>query len=169
MAILINASARSLGDTGLYAQYLHAQGLIKVQDLCSLKIAQYDYQFQNQQDDFLPFISQIIKEHKTWVFATPVYWYTMSGHLKTFLDRISDLLDLHKELGRQIRGKKLGVLAVSSKAEDLPIHFYEPLKSTAHYLGMDYLGDCHAFGDSKNISEYTKNKLIEFHKLIQKS
>ncbi|MCP4458779.1 MAG: NAD(P)H-dependent oxidoreductase [Cytophagales bacterium] len=38
--------------------------------------------------------------------ATPVYWYSMSGIMKVFLDRIYDVLTIEKELGRKLHGKK---------------------------------------------------------------
>lgn len=41
------------------------------------------------------------------VFATPVYWYAMSGRMKIFFDRFTDLLYTHKSIGKNLKGKKL--------------------------------------------------------------
>ena len=53
----------------------------------------------------------IISKYDTIIFATPVYWYSMSGILKVFIDRITDLLTIEKELGRKLRGKKMAVVS----------------------------------------------------------
>ena len=57
----------------------------------------------------------IIQKYDTIIFATPVYWYSMSGTLKTFFDRLSDLLHYKKELGRQMRGKKMAMISNSGE------------------------------------------------------
>jgi len=42
------------------------------------------------------------------IFASPVYWYSVSPPMKVFLDRISDFLDLPDLLNdrRRLRGKQ---------------------------------------------------------------
>ena len=57
---------------------------------------------------FLPTIKELNSKYDTWIFVTPVYWYSMSGQMKIFLDRITDLLKWHKDEGRKIRGKVNG-------------------------------------------------------------
>lgn len=61
----------------------------------------------------------------------------MSGPLKLFFDRISDLLNSQKELGRQLRGKRMSILSVSNDAF-VNTSFYEAFRLSAAYLGMDY-------------------------------
>lgn len=86
----------------------------------------------------------------------------MSGILKVFFDRISDLLTIEKDLGRQLRGKGFGAMSCSlnSAVEDV---FWHPFKSTANYLGMIYLGNVHV-SSGKN-----KNQLEEFITQIEKA
>jgi hypothetical protein len=60
--------------------------------------------------------------------------------MKTFLDRFSDLLGPHKELGRQLRGKRLFLLATGNTEESMPISMDETIRLTAQYLGMEYVG-----------------------------
>ena len=53
-------------------------------------------------------------QYEQIIFATPIYWYAMSAQLKTFFDRMTDLLTIHKPLGRQLRkGKKMFLIACS--------------------------------------------------------
>ena len=82
-------------------------GNFELIDLNDFDISYYDYDHKNRQDDFLPLMKKLIERYKTLVFATPVYWYTMSAVMKTFFDRISDLLTIEKDLGRQLRGKNM--------------------------------------------------------------
>ena len=149
---IIEASARSNGDTRKLTDYL-LQGQPQWQrfDLNQLQIGHYDYHFQNQDDDFLPTIRQLLK-FPVLLLASPVYWYTMSGRMKVFLDRISDLLDdPNKDLGRQLRGKTMVSLSCSQDPQ-LTEGFEIPLRETAQYLGMDYGGHFHGWIQSGNIA-----------------
>ncbi|MFC7687017.1 flavodoxin family protein [Ureibacillus sp. GCM10028918] len=47
--------------------------------------------FQEVADDYSQLIGKIIK-HDVLIFATPVYWYSMSGTMKLFIDRWSQTL-----------------------------------------------------------------------------
>lgn len=60
------------------------------------KIEHYKYDSSKPQDDFLTIIEEAIKAD-TIVFATPVYWYAMSGMMKVFFDRFP-ILSLHQEV-----------------------------------------------------------------------
>ena len=84
----------------------------------------------------------------------------MSATLKTFIDRISDLLKIRKELGRQLRGKKMMVIACSSDESEYP-SFWEPFKLTAEYLGMDYLGHTHTWVSSGSLPISVKQSIDE--------
>ena len=47
--------------------------------------------FQDIEDDYGAIIDRMMK-HNTLLFATPIYWYSMSGHMKNFIDRWSQTL-----------------------------------------------------------------------------
>lgn len=87
-------------------------------------------------------MKNIIEGYDTLVFATPVYWYAMSGIMKVCFDRITDLLTIEKELGRQLRGKNMGALSCSN-GDNLGDDFWHPFIKIAEYLGMNYLGNVH--------------------------
>lgn len=61
----------------------------------------------SRNDDYLNLMKQILDKYETLILATPVYWYSMSGIMKVFFDRLTDLLTIEKELGRKLRGKKI--------------------------------------------------------------
>jgi len=73
-----------------------------------------------------------------WILATPVYWYTMSAQMKVFIDRLTDLITLRKDLGRMLHGKSLAVIASGSDA-CLPEGFEFPFRLTCEYLRMKYI------------------------------
>jgi multimeric flavodoxin WrbA len=140
--IIVFGSARSDGNTGSVVQMLASITGFDVIDLNVLDIRYFDYA-SAQDDDFMHTILKVL-EYDVIVFATPVYWYAMSAVLKTFFDRLSDLLHWHKQIGRQFRSKSMGVVSTSGKTT---IHeaFAYPFVSTARYLGMEYLGHCHCW------------------------
>ena len=109
-----------------------------LEDLGTLKIGFYSYEYENQNDDFFPLLLRLLP-HQTWILATPLYWYSMSAQAKVFLDRLSDLLSLHREEGRMLRGKKFAVLC-SGTDQSPPPSFSEPFSLTCQYMGLEFLG-----------------------------
>ena len=116
---------------------------------------------KNKDDDFIPLMRNITSQYRRIIFATPVYWYSMSAIMKTFFDRISDLLTWEKELGRTLRGKEVGVVSCSGH-NDLREGFDMPFKESAHYLGMEYLGHVHTWAGSKGMEIAAQVRLSKF-------
>jgi multimeric flavodoxin WrbA len=88
-AVLLTSS-RSTGSTRSAVDLaLHGTDFA-FEDINRLRIGYYSYDYANESDDFFPLVQRLL-EHETWIIATPLYWYTMSAHAKTFLDRLSDL------------------------------------------------------------------------------
>jgi len=132
--VIIQGSSRTNGDTKFFVQELSMLCPATIIDLKDYSIGHYDYEHNNSNDDFLPLIKRLL-QYNTWIIASPVYWYSVSGLMKVFLDRISDLIQIQKNLGRQLRGKNLGVISVSD-SDDVHDCFYEPLLLSAEYLEM---------------------------------
>ena len=160
-SVIIQGSARSNGDTGKIVNYLATTNGIDVIDLNTKTIGHYDYNYANADDDFIGLFTEIITNYDTIIFATPVYWYSMSGIMKVFFDRISDIIRIHKDLGRQIRRKNM-VMISTSNSNDLVEGFNMPFVQSANYLGMTYLGDIHAWGEDDRIPEDVKTKIDNF-------
>lgn len=159
--VILQGSSRSQGDTAKVVNYIAQQNNFDVIDLNTKTIGHFDYDYKNKDDDFLNLITEIIENYDTIIFATPVYWYSMSGILKVFIDRISDLLKIHKDLGRKLRGKNMAMLSVSN-ADDLKDGFNMPFYETAHYLGMHYLGDIHTYIENGQLNEHVKQRIESF-------
>ena len=152
--IIIQGSSKSNGNTRKIVDYVLSKKEGQFVDLKTKKIGYFDYEHKNIDDDFLSVVELILK-CDTIIFATPIYWYTMSAIMKTFFDRISDLLKIRKELGRQLRGKKMMVLACGSDQNELD-SFWEPFKLSAEYLGMKYFGHVHAWVESDEVPTEAK-------------
>lgn len=110
---------------------------IPLVDLNTFKISSYDYTHSNRGDDYLPLIRRVVN-YNPIILATPTYWYTMSAQMKTFIDRLSDLLGIGKEIGRELRGKSLYVITTYDTSR--PEGFEYPFKETCAYMGLNYLG-----------------------------
>ena len=159
--VIIQGSSRSNGDTGKIVNYISEKYGIAVIDLNTKTIGQYDYEYKNANDDFIDVMTRVIQNYDTIIFATPVYWYTMSGIMKAFFDRISDIIRVEKDLGRQLRGKNMAMISTSN-SNDLVKGFNMPFVESANYLGMNYLGDIHTWVEDDTIPDIVKTQLRHF-------
>ena len=144
--VIIVGSSRSNGNTSKVISTISEKNNIDVVNLNDYTISYYDYESKNLDDDFLPLIKSIIKKYDTLIFATPVYWYNMSGIMKVFFDRFSDLIRVEKEEGRKLRGKNMFVIS-NSHDDKIDTSFYIPFQKSADYLGMNYTGEIHFNAD----------------------
>lgn len=137
-AVIVLGSSRSKGETWQTIQdAIGKQTCVPIIDLNSLSLSAYDYDHSNQNDDYFSLVEQLV-EHDLIILAIPVYWYTMSAQMKLFIDRLSDLLEIRKDLGRKLRDKKIFVLV--SFNTSLPVGFEDAFRQTCDYMGMIYLG-----------------------------
>ena len=105
--------------------------------LHTLNISPYSYS-NPANDDFLD-VANRMGRADVIVFATPVYWYAMSGVLKTFFDRLSDLISTSKPIGRGLKGKATYLFSTGSD-DVLPEGFEIPFKKTSEYFEMNFMG-----------------------------
>ncbi len=147
--VLIIGSSRK--DGGTYALVKQFRQLTNwdVIDLNDYDIGYFDYNYSNKHDDYLKLMHEIIENYKTLVFVTPVYWHAMSGVMKVFFDRITDLLTIKKDLGQKLKGKQMAVVS-NSAGNNLGGLFWLPFSETANYLGMEYLGHVHTISNQDN-------------------
>ncbi len=157
--VIILGSSNSIGETFKISEYVSLQTGFPIIDLKTKEILPFDYDFNNRSDNFFNLFKNLVNDYDLLIFATPVYWYTMSGTMKIFFDRISDCLKIYKELGRKLRSKEMAVISSGSDKE-LKAGFHMPFIETAKYLGMTYITDVHCWED--NNPNENKNKLNEF-------
>ena len=137
IAVILGTS-KSDGNTRKLVESFVEQSDAQLFDLSEFNISFYDYEHENSSDDFLPIIHELISfDHL--VFATPVYWYSMSAQLKVFFERLSDLLTIEKDLGRKLKGKSISVLSTGYNIE-LSTCFIQPFELTANYMQLEFKG-----------------------------
>ncbi len=137
-SIIILGSSRQDGHTAQLTSCVAARITADVIYLGDFNILPYDYTYHNQEDDFNLLIERILTYDEI-IFASPIYWYSPCAQMKVFLDRLSDLLSLHKNRGRLLRGKRSLLLATG--ADNNPPDCFEQIFAlTFKYLGMRYHG-----------------------------
>lgn len=109
----------------------------QIVNLLDFNISPFNYSANYPPADNFYELMGIILDYSHIVFATPVYWYSMSGLMKNLVDRFTDIVTVKKEIGRKLRGKSMFLIAVGVD-EKLPGGFETPFKLTAAYLGMIY-------------------------------
>jgi multimeric flavodoxin WrbA len=138
MNLVILGSARGDSNTLAAVRKLSPVTDYELIDLRQRRIAFYDYAHPNDDsDDFLGIVRKML-DSETIIFATPVYWYAMSGVMKVFFDRFSELLSTHKPLGKALKGRQTYLIATGSDL-DLPPGFEIPFKLTSEYFEMTYV------------------------------
>lgn len=146
-AVVILGSSRSDGHTRRAVDAVLGARAVRIVDLSRLRISPYDYAHRNAGDDFLRTVESIVPA-SLWILATPVYWFSMSAPLKTFVDRLSDLFEVREDLGRRLEGKSLALVATGAGG-GLPAGFQAPFRHLCEYAGMRYAGAFYArFHDS---------------------
>lgn len=135
--LVLLGSARKNSDTLGLVESLFDPEEIHLLDLLDHQVYPYAYSGSYPPDDSFPALTAELLLHDSLIFATPVYWYAMSGLLKTFFDRLTDLATIQKETGRKLKGKKTYLLAVGAEAV-LPEGFEVPFRSTSAYFDMHF-------------------------------
>lgn len=147
--VIIVGSSRNDGNTQTLTNELVKKTNWDLINLNAYNFSYFDYEHLNKDDDYLPLMQTLLDKYDTLIFATPVYWYSMSGIMKVFFDRITDLLTIEKELGRKLRGKSMAAISCSI-GNNLGDSFWLPFSETANYLGMNYLGNTHTITGENN-------------------
>ena len=144
--IIINGSHNRNGDTTKLIQEIYPEiACLKLIDY-TIEIYNYD-EIYSEKDQFLEIINQII-EFEEIIFATPVYWYSMSSLMKIFFDRLTDLISSQETIGRKLMGKKVRVIT-SSIGNHLDDNFFLPFIETANYLHLEYIDGKHYLKENK--------------------
>jgi len=160
--LVILGSSRSNGNTRLLLEAIFKDTTFDLIDLNQYNINYYTYDNRHAEDDFLALAERMVK-YDDIVFATPVYWYSMSAILKTFFDRITDLITTRKDLGRALKGKTLHLISCGSD-DDLPEGFTVPFEASAVYLDMKYGGDIHGWIEHGEVPIEVRERIDMFAK-----
>lgn len=142
--VFVNASPNYDGCTYQIGERLLKGIQHDVLQMSDYKISQYGKVYE---DDQMVDLLKQLKEYDTLVIGSPVYWYTVSGILKTFIDRLYLLPE-----AEYLKGKKLYLFAQGSAPDEdtkKSIRFLSERVSTL--MGMDLKGVVIDRSDGENI------------------
>lgn len=94
--------------------------------MADYRISQYGQVFE---DDEMKEILKEMDKYDILVIGSPVYWYTVGGMLKTFIDRLYMLPE-----AESLRGKKLYLFAQGSLPSSDTVKAIEFLSNRLSYL-----------------------------------
>lgn len=145
-------SARSTGKTSwLLDQVTAGFNKYKDEDMVMMNIDLYDYNIgplsrnfiENKnaapQEDDMKELIPIILTSKVILLATPIYWFTVSGIMKNFLDRWYDFSDEKAKLN--LDGKGLAIVtAHANPSNTMSFPVFKMMEEGASFCNMVYLG-----------------------------
>lgn len=107
-------------------------------DLLHLNDYQIDQLNQESGRDQLTELMATMQDYEIILFATPIYWFDMTGSMKLFLERVAEENDWQNP---SYPNHKAAILAQGYAPGDKVLKFVEHIISqVAGRLGMDYLG-----------------------------
>ncbi|WP_306252696.1 flavodoxin family protein [Parvularcula sp. IMCC14364] len=134
-------------------------------DLGRLSIAPYDYDHRHEADDF-SVVAEAVDAAQVIIFATPVYWYSMSAQLKVTFDRLTDLTETRKSVGKRLAGKTMFALV---NGDPLPEGFLVPFSGTAGYFHMHWGGALNLAVESRTFPENQQARIKNFAACISQA
>lgn len=108
--LFMNCSPNKNGNTYQIGEKILANKEHKVLQMADYKISQYG---QVYEDDQIGEVFKEIEKVDTIVIGAPIYWYTVGGILKTFIDRLYLLPE-----AEVLKGKKLYLFAQGTKPDE---------------------------------------------------
>ena len=147
--LFINGSPNKNGNTAELAKILLNGKEYETLDLVDYKLYSYGQEFPNDQFEE---IVEKIKTAKTIVIGSPVYWHSMSGAVRTLLDRFYGPVE-QGSLG----GRELFFLFQGAAPTKQMLEFGEYTMSRfADLYGMKYMGMATDVKETKKLSAKIK-------------
>ena len=142
--LFMNSSPNREGNTYRIGEELLKDKEHDVLQMADYRISQYGQVFD---DDGMKDVLKEIDKYDILVIGSPVYWYTVGGMLKTFIDRLYMLPE-----AEALRGKKLYLFAQGSAPNQDTVKSIEFLSNRLSYLmGMELKGVVTDSSDGREI------------------
>ncbi|MBB4823990.1 multimeric flavodoxin WrbA [Sporosarcina luteola] len=114
--------------------------------------------FPEIQDDYNSIIDRIL-EHDILIFTTPIYWYSMTGIMKNFIDRWSQTLkdEKYPDFKKQMSQKRAFVIAVGGdtpRIKGLPM--IQQFQHIFDFIGIRF--DGYLIGEGNKPGEIAQDK-----------
>ena len=142
--LFVNSSPNRDGNTYRIGEELLKDKEHDVLQMADYRISQYGQVFE---DDEMKEVLKEMNKYDILVIGSPVYWYTVGGMLKTFIDRLYMLPEVEA-----LRGKKLYLFAQGSAPNQDTVKSIEFLSNRLSYLmGMELMGVVTDSSDGREI------------------
>ena len=142
--LFVNSSPNREGNTYRIGEELLKDKEHDVLQMADYRISQYGQVFE---DDEMKDVLKEMDKYDILVIGSPVYWYTVGGMLKTFIDRLYMLPE-----AEALRGKKLYLFAQGSAPNQDTVKSIEFLSNRLSYLmGMELKGVVTDSSDGREI------------------
>ena len=142
--LFMNSSPNREGNTYRIGEELLKDKEHDVLQMADYRISQYGQVFE---DDEMKEVLKEMDKYDILVIGSPVYWYTVGGMLKTFIDRLYMLPE-----AEALRGKKLYLFAQGSAPNQDTVKSIEFLSNRLSYLmGMELKGVVTDSSDGREI------------------
>lgn len=142
--LFVNSSPNRDGNTYRIGEELLKDKEHDVLQMADYRISQYGQVFD---DDEMKEVLKEMDKYDILVIGSPVYWYTVGGMLKTFIDRLYMLPE-----AEALRGKKLYLFAQGSAPNQDTVKSIEFLSNRLSYLmGMELKGVVTDSSDGREI------------------
>ncbi|MBD1584641.1 flavodoxin family protein [Pseudoalteromonas sp. S16_S37] len=161
--VILFSSANKNGNTSKLVNQVIAQlhsEHVKLLPIDELEFSDYCYSNQYANDDFY-LISDALNWADNIVFASPIYWHSVSSNMKRLIDRMTELTEnpTIKPIGKGLKGKQGYVLTTSAHEQVCEIFsgFFDKLFG---YFGINNSGLLHV--PCNNGFALTTNTLNQF-------
>lgn len=114
--------------------------------------------FQEKNDDYNSIIDRILS-HNILIFSTPIYWYSMSGIMKNFIDRWSQTMrdPKYPNFKKEMAKKKAFVIAVGGDNPTIKgLPMIQQFQHIFDFMGIDFGG--YIIGRGNQPGEVTNDK-----------
>lgn len=142
--LILFSSANKQGNTAKTIEHVIQYHSSEIVDIDRLTITPYNYQNSYPVDDFYPLVDKILAADNI-VFASPVYWYSVTAPMKALIDRLTELLDVAnlKPKARALENKRGFLLTSSGKAQICPV-FLGLFQGLFEYFNIEFCATLHA-------------------------
>jgi multimeric flavodoxin WrbA len=131
--IFLNGSMNIVGNTARLAKDVFRSLDYTPINLAEHYINQIGQDSGGHQDDFQKVMEQLIMADDI-VIGTPVYWSSMTGYLKTFIDRFADALDA------PLASKRVFLLIQGTAPDDAIPYITNVIQHLCRRFNMSYMG-----------------------------
>jgi multimeric flavodoxin WrbA len=137
---LLDVALKGAADAGAQVEKIVLADY-KINHIADCKVCRHQGKCVNEDD--LPVVIDKLLEADVHIWASPVYWYTVSGLVKVLLDRFFCYISWHPEVKftERMKGKGAAVIAVQEERDpERARHLLGCFQWSFEFLEQEFLG-----------------------------